>query len=246
MGYSSEERDKLSTPLCGARKKDGSLCRAFAGQGTAHLGVGVCKYHGGSTGAHRKHAVGLEAKRRMIKLGLPLDRIEPGEALAGLLRATAGHVNWLREEIMELNDLATGEAAVLLRMYDDERDRLTRISEAALRSGVSAEEVRLAESRARLMIDLIRTAAKEAGFNDKQVRALGTALHKVAAEAKSVDHDDPERAAREAAQAEVRLAKVRAELDAADERRVSREANRRARDLSGLTFPPEELIPEPA
>jgi rubredoxin len=41
-GNTSEQRDHLSTPLCGARKKTGEECRAFAGQGTPHLGVGNC------------------------------------------------------------------------------------------------------------------------------------------------------------------------------------------------------------
>lgn len=246
MGYSPEMRDKLSTPLCGARKKDGSKCRAFAGQGTDHIGHGPCKYHGGSTAAHRKSAVKLEAKARMVKLGVPMDRIHPGEALDGLLRASAGHVNWLREEIIELADLGTNEAAVLLRMYDDERDRLTRISEAAVRSGVAIEMVKMEESRALAMVTLIRDAAKDAGFTDTQVRALGAAFHKAAASAPAVEHSDPERAAAEVAAAEQRLAELRAKSVRDDERRVSREADRRVRELSSLTFPPDEMIPEPA
>src|SRR3954452_20143301 len=118
MAHTSDQRDSLATPLCGASKKDGSQCRAFAGQGTDHLGVGPCKYHGGSTTSHKKHAVVLEAKQRMVKLGHPVQAIAPGQALLGLLRASAGHVVWISEEIQALEDLGTHEAEVLLRMYD--------------------------------------------------------------------------------------------------------------------------------
>ena len=47
MGYTSEQRDSLSTPLCLAKKKNGTLAAPSAGQGTDHLGIGRCKYHGG-------------------------------------------------------------------------------------------------------------------------------------------------------------------------------------------------------
>ncbi len=235
-GHTPEQRDGHA--LCGAKKKDGSSCRAFAGQATDHLGVGPCKFHGGATTAHRKHAVALEAKKRLVTLGQPLDRIAPAEALLGLLRATAGHVNWLREQIMELDDLGTQEAAVLLRMYDDERDRLTRISEAAIRSGASAEEVRVQQAQARQLVDIVRAASNDVGLSKRQQQALGVALRKHAASLS----DDPQRSAQQAAEADARLAKLREEISAEEEHRVERAAA--MRPPADLAYPPSEWMPQ--
>ncbi|MBI2690562.1 MAG: hypothetical protein HYX29_01260 [Solirubrobacterales bacterium] len=163
MGYSSEERDDLSTPMCGANKKNGTRCRAFAGQGTDHLGYGMCKYHGGSTPAHQKHALSLQAKQRMVTLGGPID-VHPTDALLALLRATAGHVSWLSDEIQELEDLGGEEAKVLLGMYDSERDRLVRIGEACVRSGASEKQVTVQKSQAAMLASIVRDAANDAGL----------------------------------------------------------------------------------
>ncbi len=235
-GHTPEQRDGHA--LCGAKKKDGSSCRAFAGQATDHLGVGPCKFHGGATSSHRKHAVALEAKKRLVTLGQPLDRIAPAEALLGLLRATAGHVNWLRENIMELDDLGSHQAAVLLHMYDDERDRLVRISEAATRAGASAEEVRVQQAQARQLVDVVRAAAQDAGLTSRQQQALGVALRKHVASLS----DDPERSAQQAAEADARLAKLRAEITAEEERRIERAAAKRP--PADLAYPPSEWVPE--
>jgi hypothetical protein len=197
-------------------------------------GIGVCARHGGATSAHKKHAVALEAKRRMVKLGQPLDALHPGEALLGLLRASAGHVTWIAKEVQELDDLGTQEAAVLLRLYSEERDRLARIDEACVRAGLKAEEIRLKQEQASLLATMVHAAAKEAGLGDKHVRALGAALRKLAAA-----QTEGENAADAVAQAEAHLAKLREEIRAEEERRIEREAQR----YSGLTFPPEELVP---
>jgi hypothetical protein len=56
---------------------------------------------------------------------------------------------WLQQQIEDLADGEEGkgsfEGQVLLRMWGDERDRVARISEAALRAGVQERMVRLAE-----------------------------------------------------------------------------------------------------
>jgi hypothetical protein len=172
-----------------------------------------------------------------VKLGQPLDALHPGEALLGLLRASAGHVAWISDEIQELDDLGTHEAAVLLRMYDGERDRLARIDEACVRTGLKAEEIRLKSEQASFMATLVRSAAKEAGLGDKHVRALGAALRKLAAE-----QTDGESATDAVAQAEAHLAKLREQIRADDEQRIRDEASKQ----SGILFPPAELVPPPS
>jgi len=238
-GHTSEQRDHLSTPLCGAMTKRGVRCRAFAGQGTPTPGVGVCKYHGGSTGAHRSHAVALDLKRRMVTYGQPIEDVTAPGALMGLLRASAGAVAWLQQEVAGLDSLGSHEAQVLVNLYDQERSMLVRVSEACVRAGIAEHLIRMETAQAEMTLRAIRDAAQDAGLNQTQVQTLGVALRKRLADAV----DDPD-AARIADQADARLAELRDRSEADDERRINREADRRARELSGLTFPPDELVPE--
>ena len=218
----------------------GVPCKNWAGFRTPHPGIGNCFLHGGSTTSHRKSAVSVEAKRRMVQLGTPIEGVTAPEALMGLLRASAGHVAFLQQSVAALDALASPEAEVLVRLYDTERDRLARISEACVRAGVAEHIIRMETAQAELTLRAIRDAARDAGLNATQVQALGAALHKRLAE----HGGDPERADREAAQADARLADLRNKIARDEENRVAKLADRRARDLSGLTFPPEEMVPD--
>src|SRR5262245_48883446 len=77
MAHTPEQRS--AQPLCGALKRDGTTCRAFAGQGTDHIGLGACKWHGGSTIQHRQKALKEIARRNMAQYGREME-IEPVEA----------------------------------------------------------------------------------------------------------------------------------------------------------------------
>lgn len=240
-----EQRDKHE--LCAATARStGKPCRRYAGQGTDHLGVGKCALHGGRTESHNKAAITALAKQRQVRLGVPVEKIAPGEALMGLLRATAGAINWAHSEILELDDLGSTEAQVLLKIYDDERDRLVRISEVAMRSGASAEEVRLQASRGKMLTDIVTAACREAELSPTQRAALGTALRKIVSEHRALgaDGDAAEAHHREAAEEDAKLQELRERIQIEQDGRVSKAAERRARELSGLTFPPEELVPD--
>lgn len=235
MAHTPEERDNFERPLCGAKKKNGDRCRAFAGQGVdGNPGVGPCKFHGGATRNHKKHSVELEAKAAMAKLGKPIADLRPGEALLGLLRSSAGHVQWLLDSIQSLDDLGNREAEVLLRMYDGERDRLARIDAACVSAGLKAEEIRLQQDKAASFVKIVHSAARDVGFTPTQLRALGVALRKSAAEAS----DAPD-AADVIREADEKLGKLRREIEDAEARRIRAEASKQ----SGILFPPEELVP---
>lgn len=164
--------------VCGARKKDGTTCKAFAGIGTGHLGIGKCKWHGGSTPSHLKYAVKIDAQRRMAKLGAPIE-VDPAEALLWTVHAAAGHATWLREQVAELPDLGTThEARVLVELYGGERDRLTRAAKAALDAGIAEREIRLAEATAETIVRAIHRATKVIGLTP----AVAAALNKAVAE----------------------------------------------------------------
>jgi hypothetical protein len=141
--------------LCGAKKKNGETCRAFAGQGTDHLGVGNCKFHLGNTKNHQVNAVVQETQRRMVKLGMPIE-VHPHEALLHMLYLASGHVAWLREEIAATDDLGTFEARVMVELYGEERDRVAKIAKAALDAGVAERQVRMAEEYGDLLYRFIQ------------------------------------------------------------------------------------------
>src|SRR4051794_28451570 len=101
MPLTSEERSTF--PLCAAKKKNGEPCRAFAGQGTDHPGIGRCKFHLGNTKLHKQHAVVVEAQRKMVQFGEPYG-LEPVEALIWMVQLSAGHVRYLSEELAVLDD----------------------------------------------------------------------------------------------------------------------------------------------
>jgi len=169
----------------------------------------------------------------MISLGTPIEHITAPEALMGLLRASAGTVNWVRQEIMELDDLGTHEAAVLLRLHDDERAMLLRVSEACVRAGVAEHLVRMETAQAASTLQVIRDAATDAGLNPKQLQALGVSLRKRLAEM-SGEVTNTEAA-------DNRLAELRAQIADDDERRIERAAAKRP--PADLTYPPSEWAP---
>lgn len=181
MAHTAKQRDRLQ--LCGAKKKNGQKCRAFAGQGTEHFGVGRCRWHLGNSPSHNVNAVKQEAKSRMVDFGESIE-IDPATALLGVLHLSAGHLNWIREELATTNDKSTFDAQVLLRMWDEERDRIARISKAALDVGVAEKQIRIAEHHGEQLAALLRaifydgeldlTAAQRARLPDVLRHHLGT------------------------------------------------------------------------
>lgn len=176
MAMTSDERSNY--PLCGARKKNGEECRAFAGQGTDHPGIGRCKYHGGSTPSHQNNAAKVEAERKMVMMGAPVN-ITPAAALMGVLRATAGHVAWLATEVGSLGSLDGPDAANLTKLYAEERDRLTRVGAACLAAGIGKAEVELAEAQTEAVAKAINAAMSHVGgLSSRQKKQFGQALRR--------------------------------------------------------------------
>ena len=155
MACTKEQRDKHS--LCGARKKNGETCRKYAGEGTEHRGVGTCKYHLGRSKQHNTHAVRVEAAAQMNKLdfGTAVD-VDPAEALLAVVHLSFGHLCWLKSEIAGYEDKSVFDAQVLMRTFDDERDRVARISKAALDAGVADRSIKLAERWGELLAKLLQ------------------------------------------------------------------------------------------
>src|SRR5436309_820713 len=122
MAHTPEQRSRQQ--LCLAKKKNGTLCRAFAGQGTDHPGHGRCKYHLGNSPSHNKKAAVAQAKARVIEWGNVVD-ITPAEALLMAVRISAGQVAFIKSAL-EREDSAGFDRQVLLSQWDSERDRLIK------------------------------------------------------------------------------------------------------------------------
>jgi hypothetical protein len=153
MAHTKEQRDRHA--LCGARKKNGELCRKFAGEGTDHFGVGRCKYHLGNTKTHAVNAVKQEAARRGVAFGQPIE-VQPTEALLSVLHLSAGHLAWVRDELAVTDERTSFEAQVLLRLWNEERDRVARIAKTALDAGVQERQVALAERYGATLAECLR------------------------------------------------------------------------------------------
>lgn len=235
MPHTPEQRSAHA--LCGAKRHDGSTCRAYAGQGTDHKGYGQCKNHGGSTPNGNKHALTLEAKQSMVARSVPVANAEPHMVLLEELSYSAGHVGWLRDAITKLDPAEIGgdRSKVLLHRYDDERDRLARIAKVCSEAGVEEARLQIDQARAAMMVSVIRDAAGEIGLNRDQLNALGSAMRGRLA----LMSGDDETA--EAADAQV--AKLRERIEAQEEERIERAAARRP--PADLEYPPEEWVAEP-
>jgi hypothetical protein len=182
MAYTKEQKDRYGT--CGAKKKNGEKCRNFAGLGTPHLGVGHCKYHLGNSPNHMKAAVRQQAAKEVAKARAEFgDKIpvEPSEALLSVLHLSAGQLAWLHAELAEREDKTDSfEGQVLMRLWNDERDRVARISEAALRAGVQERAIRLAESYGQQLADVLRAIFydPELDLSAEQLALLPTILRR--------------------------------------------------------------------
>jgi hypothetical protein len=180
-----EQRDQ--NPMCGAKKKNGELCRAFAGQGTKHPGSGRCKFHGGNTPNHDKRAVTMDLKRRLVTMGEPIEDVTAVSALLSELYASTGHVAWLRQQIADMSEdtLATIEGQAIIRLYDGERDRKARIAKLCTEAGVDEAAVRVAEAQVTILGQALSRACDTAGLSAEMRKRVGAALREELASAQT-------------------------------------------------------------
>jgi hypothetical protein len=87
-----------------------------------------------------------------------------------MLRLSSGHVAFIRDQLAQLDNAGreTFSGQVLLRTFGDERDRVARIAEAALRAGVQERLVRLAEQYGELIANLIGGILSDLRLTDEQ------------------------------------------------------------------------------
>lgn len=134
-------------PLCGAKTRQGHLCRKVAGYHTDHLGFGRCKFHGG---AHRNGRVAAAREAAAIegaRLGLAIET-DPLEALSMIVNVLAGQVAFVNnkvEEIEEGKELEKGDLHPLVRTLNELLERLRAAAKTAADAGVQERQVRIDE-----------------------------------------------------------------------------------------------------
>lgn len=166
---------------CTAKAKStGVQCARYAIEGGT-----TCRVHGSGSKTAKAAAArriaeqkaALEAEKAVTTLGLARD-ISPTEALLEEIRWTAGHVEWARMRLQQLDpdeltwglrevkektsddgyEKSTKESSavhVWYELYMRERQHLTRVCEAAIRAGVEERRVRLAEQYADVICTLL-------------------------------------------------------------------------------------------
>lgn len=167
------------------RDRRGHQCQLAAGWQTDHPGTGRCRYHGGltkqsNTKALRERLI-EQAKVDEMIYGSPVEQIDPGEAIMQELARTAGHVQWLFEQLQteEAELVESGESpskvlkqytklgqtpSVYIDLYFRERQHLMQVAKTAAGMGIAERQIRLAEEQGRLLANVIQ------GFiNDMQL-----------------------------------------------------------------------------
>jgi hypothetical protein len=174
MSTTKEQRSKWA--LCGAKKRNGETCRNYAGTGTNHLGIGACKYHLGNAKNHQKAAIKVLVEREhqaaieeARKFGQVIE-MDPLSALLWSLHLSASHTEYLRQEIGRAGDSAEQvfRREVLLRQWNDERDRLARTSKMALDAGVDERRIKMAERFGEAIATLIQGVLDDLALNKRQ------------------------------------------------------------------------------
>lgn len=143
----------------------GKRCGAWAIAGAV-----VCHYHGGAAPQVKAAA---EA-RVLIALGGNRE-IEPAEALLEEVHRAAGAVDFIGQHLAQQAPGADDWAA-WLRRYNDERDRLARVSAMCLSAGVAERLVELEEAKGRIIAELITAIIDDptAGLTDDQRQTMRT------------------------------------------------------------------------
>ncbi|KKK99651.1 hypothetical protein LCGC14_2630610 [marine sediment metagenome] len=160
-----KKKRKPPAKLCGANKTDGSgKCKQPAGWGTG-TGRGRCKKHGGNTRAHKVKAQREAAEEAVAVYGLPIE-IDPTDALLEEVWRSSGIVRYLDQVIRAKtpDELAAKPSLVIWHLQ--ERRHYVAVSVAAIRAGIEAKRVALAERHGVMCAQVIRAVFEEKGIAD--------------------------------------------------------------------------------
>lgn len=174
------------------------VCMMRAGEGTNLYGdYGRCHIHANLDSGivaeqqlrNLEQNLGIRQARNVVRaLGTPVD-VNPVESLLFLVREAAGNVAFLGARVQDMgydlvgpvysltrdgDPVATSEDLhAMVKLYNEERDRLARVSKIALDAGIEERQVRVVEEQAALLVTTIRAVFDNLGLSEKmKQRAL--------------------------------------------------------------------------
>ena len=182
-------------------KRSGERCKKWAIRGAK-----TCLAHGSGSKKARAAAArrveeakaAREAEKAVTTLGLSRD-VSPSEAMLEEVRWTAGHVDWLRDRVRDLehDELVWGKTkvkdgfgpmgpsaettegatpSVWYDLYEKERKHLVAVCTAALRAGVEERRVRLAEAQGAQVAEVIRAILDDLSLTLEQQQKVATVV----------------------------------------------------------------------
>lgn len=183
--------DHTDTPRCTATAKgSGERCKRRPIPGGT-----VCVKHGGGSPVVRAAAERRLAERQALMavetFGLPRE-VDPHSALLEELHRAAGAVQWLGAVVSDLErsevtwglvketrgtqlekgtDNGTTRAAavnVWVRLWQEERDRLTKVAKTCVDVGIEERKVRLAEAAGQQLASVVRAVLDRLELTDEQ------------------------------------------------------------------------------
>lgn len=181
------------TACHGTNKESGERCRLRHEPGTT-----VCFRHGGNAPQVRNKArqrhTEQEVRAMAETYGLPIE-ITPERAIIAEVHRTAGIIAWLEAQIRELSpdEVAWGitrvkeggddrgttrEAAphTLIRLYQTERAHLAKVAADAIRVGIEARQVKLAETQGAMVAAAVRAILADLKLTAAQQALVGTVV----------------------------------------------------------------------
>jgi len=162
-----------ATRCVAIRKRDGQRCTKPPTRGN-----NVCPSHGGNApqvkAAGQRRIAAQKARTHLETLGLPRE-VDPATALLEEVWRSAGHVAWLGRIIAGADHddarldgsalVADGQPSVWVRLYNDERDRLAKVSKMALDAGVAQALVDIAHTQSAQLIRYTDALLRELGHD---------------------------------------------------------------------------------
>lgn len=165
----------LSGRLCKGKSKKGARpCAAFPVRGAL-----VCVAHGGAApqvkAAAARRVAEREAMAELSLLGRPLSDVDPSSLVLDEIAAAGGFVAALRDRVAAM-DPTDAIASPWLRKYDEERDRLVKFSDLAVRMNISIRRQELAEQVGALVVTVLRGVLDELGLTADQHELAAAAV----------------------------------------------------------------------
>jgi hypothetical protein len=84
-------------------------------------------------------------------------------------------LTWMVGGIPE-DEMLTPESQSLLRLFNDEKDRLARIAQAAANAGISERQMQLSEHQTELMSAMLEAVMDRIRLTAEQRRSVGPAI----------------------------------------------------------------------